>query len=192
MVSPQSHPGEIRVFKTMWGKAVVGATLIAVIGLVVAGCGGGSSTASEHELALAERHARQVKTEKEKERRLERKLERLERENKEAKKRRQQKLKKQQKAREEAHVAPPAESSSAPTTPSTPSGTDCGGGVIAGPETSCGFALETRDEYEREIGAGSGSIEAYSEANEQWYPMYCTEGAEHECSGAISATVYWP
>jgi hypothetical protein len=166
MVSPQSHPGEIRVFKTMWGKAVVGATLIAVIGLVVAGCGGGSSTASEHELALAERHARQVKTEKEKERRLERKLERLERENKEAKKRRQQKLKKQQKAREEAHVAPPAESSSAPTTPSTPSGTDC--------------------------GAGSGSIEAYSEANEQWYPMYCTEGAEHECSGAISATVYWP
>jgi hypothetical protein len=131
-----------------------------------------------------------LKSEKEKERRLERKLERLERENREAKMRRKEKAKRQQKEREEAHVAPPAETSAAP--PSTPSGTDCGGGVIAGPETSCGFALETRAEYEREIGAGSGSIEAYSEANEQWYPMFCTEGAEHECSGAISATVYWP
>jgi hypothetical protein len=179
------------VFRNFWGRAVVGATLVAVIGLVVAGCGGGSSTASEQEIARAEKHARQEKTEKEKERRLERKLERLERENKAAKKRRQQKLKKQQKLRDEAHVAPPAESSPAPT-PSTPSGTDCGGGVIAGPETSCGFALETRAEYEREIGAGSGSIEAYSEANERFYSMYCTEGAEHECSGAISATVYWP
>jgi hypothetical protein len=161
-----------------------------VVGLLITACGGGSSTASQGEIAQAERHARQVKAEKEKERRLERKLERLERENKEAKKRRQEKARQQQEAREGAHVAPPAESS--PPTSSTPSGTDCGDGVTAGPETSCGFALETRAEYEREIGAGSGSIEAFSEANERWYPMYCTEGAEHECSGAISATVYWP
>jgi hypothetical protein len=180
------------VFKAIWVRSVAGAALLVAVGLVIGGCGGGSSTASEQEIAQAERHARQEKTEKEKERRLERKLGRLERENREAKKRRQEKLKQEQKGREEAHVAPPAESSSAPVTSSTPSGTDCGDGVIAGPETSCGFALATRAEYEREIGAGSGSIEAWSEANEEWYSMYCTEGTEHECSGAISATVYWP
>jgi hypothetical protein len=177
------------VFKAIWVRSVAGAALLVAVGLVIGGCGGGSG-ASQQEIAQAEKHARQVKTEKEKERRLERKLEQLERENREAKKRRQEKLKQEQKGREEAHVEPPAESTPAP--PSTPSGTDCGGGVIAGPETSCGFALETRYEYEREIGAGSGSIEAWSEANEEWYPMYCTEGTEHECSGAISATVFWP
>jgi hypothetical protein len=177
--------------KAIWSRSVAGVALVVMVGLVIAGCGGGSSTASQNELAQAEKHARQEKAEKEKERRLERKLGRLERENREAKKRRKEKLKQQQKAREDAHVAaPPVESSPAPST--TPSGTDCGDGVIAGPETSCGFALETRAEYEREIGAGSGSIEAWSEANEEWYPMYCTEGTEHECSGAISATVYWP
>jgi chromosome segregation ATPase len=178
------------MFKVNCARSASGAVFFVVFGLSLAACGGGSSTASQSEIAQAEKHARQVKTEKEKERRLERKLERLERENKEAKQRRQEKARQQKKAREEAHVAPPAESSPNPT--STPSGTDCGGGVFAGPETSCAFALETRAEYEREIGAGSGSIEAYSEANEEWYPMYCTEGSEHECSGAISATVYWP
>lgn len=178
------------MFRGSWSKALSAALLLVMVGLLTVGCGGGSSTASQSEIAQAERHARQEKAEKEKERRLERKLERLERENKEAKRRRQEKARQQQKAREEAHVPPPAESSPPSTSP--PSGTDCGGGVIAGPETSCAFALETRAEYEREIGAGSGSIEAYSEANEEWYPMYCTEGSEHECSGAISATVYWP
>jgi hypothetical protein len=178
------------VFKGIWCKAGVTVGLVATIGLLIAGCGGGSGAASQSEIAQAEKHARQVKTEKEKERRLERKLQALERENREAKKRREESARQQLKAREEAHVPPPVESS--PVQPSTPSGTDCGDGVIAGPETSCGFALNTRSEYEREIGAGSGSVEAWSEANEEWYPMYCTEGSEHECSGAISATVYWP
>jgi hypothetical protein len=177
------------VFKGIWRKVGVTVGLVATVGLLISGCGGGSSTASQNEIAHAEKHARQLKAEKEKERRLERKLGRLEQENREAKIRRREKAR-QQLGREEAHVPPPVESS--PVQPSTPSGTDCGDGVIAGPETSCGFALNTRSEYEREIGAGSGSIEAWSEANEEWYPMYCTEGSEHECSGAISATVYWP
>jgi hypothetical protein len=184
------------VARTEWETGVfngnrcrAGATigLVATVGVLIAGCGGG---ASQSEIAQAEKHARQVKTEKEKERRLERKLQKIERENREAKLRRQKKLRQEQKAREEAHVVPRVESS--PTPSSGPSGTDCGDGVIAGPETSCGFALNTRAEYESEIGAGSGSVEAWSEANEEWYPMYCTEGTEHECSGAISATVYWP
>lgn len=178
------------MLKGIWCKAGVTVGLAAMVGLLIAGCGGGSSGANQSEIAQAEKHARQEKTEKEKERRLERKLQTLERENREAKKRRQEKARQQQKAREDVHVVSTVESS--PAQPSTPSGTDCGDGVIAGPETSCGFALNTRSEYESEIGAGSGTIEAFSEANEQWYPMYCTEGAEHECSGAISATVYWP
>jgi hypothetical protein len=178
------------VFKGKWRKAGVTVGLVATVGLLIAGCGGGSSGASQSEIAQAEKHARQEKTEKEKERRLERKLQTLERENREAKKRREDKARQQQKAREDVHVVSTVESS--PAQPSTPSGTDCGDGVIAGPETSCGFALNTRSEYEREIGAGSGSFEAWSEDNEQWYSMYCSEGSEHECSGAISATVYWP
>jgi hypothetical protein len=182
--------GRFLVFKGIRGRVVVSVGLVAIVGLLIGGCGGGSSTASQNEIAQAETHARKLKAEKEKERRLERKLERLEQENREAKKRRREKAHQQQKGREEAHVSPPVESS--PVAPSSPSGTDCGDGVIAGPETSCGFALNTRAEYETEIGAGSGTIEAFSEDNEQWYSMYCSEGSEHECSGAISATVYWP
>jgi hypothetical protein len=183
--------GGIRVFNGIRTKSSSAVLLVVASGVLVTACGGGSSTASQQEIAQAERHARLEKSEKEKERRLERKLAKLEQENRLAKKRRQEKARQEKKEAEEAHVSP---SSTPPTTipePSTPSGTDCGDEVIAGPETSCGFALETRAEYEREIGAGPGSFEAWSEANETWYPMYCT-GAPHECSGAISATVYFP
>lgn len=185
----QTHLGEIRVFKKIWGRALTATLVVVGSGVLLAACGGGGSTASQQELAQAERHARQEKTEKEKERRLERKLARIERGNRLAKKHRRERVHRELKEREDAPVTP----APAPSVPEsgTPSGTDCGGGVIAGPETSCGFALETRAEYEREIGAGPGSVEAYSEANHQWYPMYCT-GAPHECSGAISATVYFP
>ena len=174
------------MFKGICGRTILTVGLIAVVGTLCAACGGANSAASQDEISQAERHGREEAQEKAKEKRLELKLAKLERENRESKMRRKEKARQQQKLREEAYVSPPAETSS------SPAGTDCGDGVIAGPETSCGFALETRAEYEREIGAGSGSIEAWSEANEQWYPMYCTEGSEHECSGAISATVYWP
>jgi hypothetical protein len=157
----------------------------------ITACGGGGSTASQQEIAQAEHHARQEKAEKEKERKLERKLERLERENRLEKKHQRERERREKKELEEGSTPTPTPAPSTPE-PSTPSGTECGDGTIAGPETSCGFAIETRLEYEREIGAGSGEIEAWSQANEKWYGMYCTEGAEHECSGAITATVYWP
>jgi ATPase subunit of ABC transporter with duplicated ATPase domains len=176
------------VFKLTCGRAVATALVVVGFGLVPAACGGGSSSVNLQEIARAERHARQEKAEKEKERRLERKLAKLEQENRLAKKHRQEKERLEKKEQEAAHITVvPTETPA----PSTPSGTDCGDGVIAGPETSCGFALNTRAEYEAEIGEGSGSIEAFSEANEKWYPMFCT-GAPHECSGAISATVYFP
>jgi hypothetical protein len=181
------------VFKMNWGKAVATAIIVAASGVLLTACGGGGSSASHQEIARAERHARQAKAEKEKERRLERKLAKLERENQLAKKHEREKERLEKKAREEAHttISHTTPSSTPAPEPSTPSGTDCGDGVIAGPETSCGFALNTRAEYEAYVGAGSGTVEAYSEANNEWYEMYCT-GSPHECSGAISAAVYWP
>lgn len=179
--------GRVRVFKKFQAVAV-SALVIVVTGLLVSACGG-SSGANPQEIAQAERHARQEKAEKEKERRLERKLNRIEAENRLAKKGRREKTRRELKERQVAHVTQTL--APAPVESTEPSGTDCGDGVIAGPETSCGFALNVRAEYEAEIGEGSGSIEAWSEANEQWYPMFCT-GSPHECEGAITATVYWP
>jgi hypothetical protein len=175
----------LRVFRIKIGKP--SAAMLAILGaaLLLAACGGGGAV-GQQELVRAERHAREEKTEKEKERRLERKLTKLEQENRQAKKRERQKEQFEQSERGAAHVA-----IIEPTPSPEPSRTDCGGGVIAGPETSCGFALNVRDAYEGEIGAGSGTVEAWSEANEEEYSMFCT-GAPHECEGAISATVYFP
>jgi hypothetical protein len=178
------------VFKGIRGRFILAAGLALVAGLMLTACGGGSSTIAQGEKQQAEKHGREEAQEKAKERQLEQKLKKLERENQQAKKRHREKERRELRERKEGN--PPTPESSPPESSSPEhSGTDCGDGVIAGPETSCGFALETRAEYEREIGAGSGSFEAWSEANERWYPMYCT-GAPHECSGAISATVYWP
>ena len=165
----------------MKGLAVL--VLVVCGGLALAACGG-SSGASQEEIAQAEKHGREVRAEKEKERKLEREIQKLKKERQEEKKR-----KKEKQTAQPDHGADP-EPSPVPA-PSTPSGTDCGEGVIAGPETSCGFALETRNEYETYIGSGPGTVEAYSAANETWYSMTCT-GAPHACSGAISATVYFP
>jgi len=170
---------------------VVAVALAIAVGALVAGCGGGSSTASPQEIAQAERHGRIERAEKEKERQLEQKLKKLERENQQAKKRQREKERRELKEKNSPVTPPPSSGSTSPP-PSTPSGTDCGDGTIAGPETSCGFALNTRAEYESYVGSGSGYVEAWSEANSKFYDMYCTEGSEHECSGAISATVYWP
>jgi type II secretory pathway pseudopilin PulG len=178
------------VFKDFPGRVALLVGLALVAGLLLAACGGGSSTLAQAEKEQAEQHGREEAQEKTKELRLEQKLQKLERENREAKKRHREKERRELKEGNEQDSAPPSTGSTPP--PTTPSGTDCGGGTIAGPETSCGFAIETRAEYEREIGAGSGDVEAWSQANEQWYDMYCTEGSRHECSGAISATVYWP
>jgi hypothetical protein len=180
------------VFKGIPGRLAFAAGLAAVVGLLVAGCGGGSSTVSEQELAKAKRQGRIERAEKEKERKVEAKLEKLEREIRENKRHRRQKELRELKEKAAHTGSAPPSSGSGGTSPAPPSGTDCGGGTIAGPETSCGFAINVRAEYESYVGSGSGYVEAWSEANSKFYDMYCTEGSEHECSGAISATVYWP
>jgi hypothetical protein len=170
------------------GKGLVLAAIFCGALVALSACGGGSSTASQQEIVQAERHARREKAEKEKERSLERKLAKLERENRRSKKQDRQELE-----RSAAHTTVvPETRSTAPAPPAVSgSSTDCGEGVVAGPETTCGFALNVRNAYESEVGSGSGTVEAWSDANQQEYSMYCT-GAPHECEGAITATVYFP
>jgi hypothetical protein len=136
----------------------------------------GDSGASQEEIAAAEKHGREVKAEKEKERKLERAIRELKNERAQEKRR----------PPTGAPVPTPAPTSAGPS-----AGTDCGAELYAGPETTCAFAENVRAEYEYEIGSGSGEVTAYSAANDEYYSMYCT-AAPHECSGAISATVYFP
>jgi hypothetical protein len=173
----------IRRSTSRWIPIVV---LFAFAALGLAACGGGG--ASKEEIAQAEKHGRQDRAEKEKERKLESEIQQLKKERQAEKKRKREKERKRNTSQPDhgATAAAPA-----PPQSSAPEGTDCGEGVVAGPETSCGFALETRNEYEAYIGSGPGTVEAYSEANETWYAMSCS-GAPHACSGAISATVYFP
>lgn len=152
------------------------ATVVLCVTLGLVACGGGG--ASKEEIAQAEKRGRQYRAEKEKERKLEKAIRELKKENEEAKN--------QPHPARTGPVSPPSSESSLP-----PGSTECGRSLIAGPETSCGFAENVRAEYEYYIGSGSGYVEAYSEANDEIYSMYCT-AAPHECSGAISATVYFP
>lgn len=148
--------------------ATLGVVLIAAVGL--AACGGG---ASDQEIAAAEKRGRVQKAEKEKERKLEREIHQLKKERDEEKR---------------AGAASPA----AAVPPAPPSErSSCGGGLSVGPDTTCAFAENVRSEYEIEIGSGSGTVYAYSEANDEIYEMFCT-ASPHECSGAINATVYFP
>jgi hypothetical protein len=119
-----------------------------------------------------------VKAEKEKERRLQQAIEELKRE------------RAQEKRRPPAAATPPS-STPTPETSSSSERSSCGGELEVGPDTTCGFAENVRAEYEYELGSGSGEVTAYSEANNQYYSMYCT-AAPHECTGAISARVYFP
>lgn len=81
------------------------------------------------------------------------------------------------------------------TTPPSSSGvsgtTDCGGGVSAGSNTSCEFAINVAGEYSSNPGASS--IRAYSPVTGQYYTMSCSAyGSGHVCTGGDSASVYFP
>jgi hypothetical protein len=69
--------------------------------------------------------------------------------------------------------------------------THCGGGLSAGPNTSCPFAQEVRWAYES--SGGREHISAYSPVTGQTYRMDCTPGADVAtvCTGGNNATVYF-
>lgn len=67
--------------------------------------------------------------------------------------------------------------------------TPCGGQLAVGPDTSCSFAENVRDAYERE---GPGSYEVFSPVTEKTYPMTCSSSTPVVCTGANNASVYFP
>jgi Glucodextranase, domain B len=68
-------------------------------------------------------------------------------------------------------------------------GSDCGGGVTAGPNTSCDFARNVVSAYEQ---TGGGTVRVYSPVTHQTYSMSCTSSPPHVCTGANNASVYFP
>jgi hypothetical protein len=69
------------------------------------------------------------------------------------------------------------------------SGTSCSGGVFAGPNTSCAFALNVRDAYNEAPGS-SATVRVFSPITDQTYTMSCApSGSGITCSGANNASV---
>jgi hypothetical protein len=68
----------------------------------------------------------------------------------------------------------------------------CGGSLSVGPNTTCEFAQNVENDYYAEIGSGAGTVDSYSPAKDRYYPMYCTSGSPHECTGGNNASVYFP
>lgn len=70
-------------------------------------------------------------------------------------------------------------------------GRDCGGGLYAGPNTSCDFALNTQAAYNNAPGA-TATVTVYSPVTGQTYMMNCTPaGNGVTCSGGNGASVSW-
>jgi hypothetical protein len=65
----------------------------------------------------------------------------------------------------------------------------CGGGLLVGPNTSCGFAENVRSAF---FARGAGWISVVSPVTARSYDMYCTESSPHVCTGGNNAAVYFP
>ena len=84
-----------------------------------------------------------------------------------------------------------AATSGSPAPPSSSGGTDCGGGLHAGPNTSCPFAQNVRDAYNTAPGT-TASVRVFSPVTRQTYTMSCAvAGSGVTCSGANNASVTW-
>jgi hypothetical protein len=75
-------------------------------------------------------------------------------------------------------------------TPQAQSTTNCGDGVTAGPNTTCPFALNVRDEY---YSSGESSvIEVHSPRTGGNYTMTCGGSGPYHCTGGNNASVTFP
>ena len=81
----------------------------------------------------------------------------------------------------------PARSGAPP--PATAGRTNCGGGIAAGPNTTCAFARNVVSAYRQ---TGGGTVQVYSPVTRQTYSMSCTSSPPHVCTGANNASVYFP
>jgi hypothetical protein len=66
---------------------------------------------------------------------------------------------------------------------------NCGDGLSAGPNTSCGFAQNVRAAYQQ---TGDTVLAVTSPVTGRAYTMYCTSTSPHTCTGGNNAAVYFP
>jgi hypothetical protein len=167
--------------------------LFALVGILLAvgvtACGGGGSNTNQ--IAEAEEHGEEKKEEEEKEARIEAEIRQLKAERQHEKNKALRKLKQEQKPNSSGSSGSNQSPSPPPSTTPEPERFSCGGSLTTGPDVTCDFARNVESAYYEEIGDGSGTVYAYSSANNEVYEMYCS-AAPHECSGAISAQVYFP
>jgi hypothetical protein len=152
--------------------ALRGAALLALalLAVVVAGCGTDGDVARTLD---NQQQIRQAREEGAMTARQEERLKRLERELREGN------------GSQGATPAPP--SGGTTPAPSAPGG-DCGDGVTAGPNTSCPFARNVRDVYYHD-GGGDIVIAVYSSVTGKTYTMSCHDGTTHFCAGGNNASV---
>lgn len=139
----------------------------------IAGCGGDDGPSDEE--------LRQAREEGEKEGRDRERLRDLER-----------KLREQEKNDDDGDSGGDSGGGSPPRKSPSTSGTNCGDGVQAGPNTSCAFARNVRDEYYSAGGSGSITITVYSPTTDRSYAMECSGGSPHVCAGGNNASARFP
>ena len=82
-------------------------------------------------------------------------------------------------------------SSSSSNSTSVSQGTDCGGGLNAGPDTSCPFAENVQQAW-YQAPAGVDTLQVFSPVTDQVYTMTCTQaGVGVTCTGGNNASVSW-
>jgi hypothetical protein len=82
-------------------------------------------------------------------------------------------------------------SSSRAPAPAAASATDCGGGLHAGPNTTCAFAQNVRSAWGEAPGS-TNTLRVYSPVTGQTYTMNCSPaGGGITCSGGNNASVSW-
>ncbi|HEU4656356.1 MAG TPA: hypothetical protein VFR97_02470 [Capillimicrobium sp.] len=83
-----------------------------------------------------------------------------------------------------------AQAAAPPTGPVT--GTDCGNGIVAGPNTTCPFARNVRDAYYDAPGSVT-TVDVWSPVTQRTYTMTCAPaGTGISCAGGNSASVSFP
>jgi len=69
------------------------------------------------------------------------------------------------------------------------SGTTCSPNVVAGPKTSCAFALSVESAW-LNAPAGATAVDVYSPVTNKTYSMQCEQGNPTVCQGGNDAVVY--
>jgi hypothetical protein len=93
--------------------------------------------------------------------------------------------------RSDASRSSSSRSSSSGSAPVASSGSNCGGGLHAGPNTTCAFAQNVRSAWGEAPGT-TNTVRVYSPVTGQTYTMNCSPaGGGITCSGGNNASVSW-